>query len=160
MNKWIIFGVLFVLLTLGAAIIFVIHTAVDQGEEIPSLYIETGLNYSPLREVTDAKHYFGTGHYIILFGKDEQGEDLVVWMSEDLSFLRHAWLNQAISKEELLKHIKSVYNPQTEVNFTPGIENDLFLWEATFQNDRGEFTYLYYDFFNGKLLRSITLKNR
>lgn len=160
MNKWIITGVLLSLITLVTVFVIVIHSAVDQGEEVSSLYIETGLNYSPLTVVTDAKHYFGTEHYVILFGKDEHGEDLVLWMSEDLSFLRHTWLSQAYNPEQLLQQVKSVYKPITEIDLTPGIENNLFLWEAKFQNANGEFTYLYYDFFNGDLLRSITLKKR
>lgn len=160
MNKWIIVGVLVILLVMTSISVFVIHSAVVKGEDVPHDYIEAGLHYSPLTEITEAKHYFGTEHYVVLFGKDVEGEDIVVWISEDLSILRHAWMNQAYNQEQLYQQIDRMYNPQSEIRITPGIENDLFLWEVIFQNSRGEFTYLYFDFFSGDLLRSITLKNR
>ncbi len=159
MNKWLLIGIVIFIVCLISISVYVINASVDYGNIVNDRYYEVGRTKTPLIEITDAKHYYGTEHLIILYGKDEYEEDMVVWMSEDLSFLRHAWLNQGFREELIEEKVKERYGSLKKVHVTPGVENDLFLWEAVYRTETGEFLYAYYDFFTGELLRSIKMRN-
>lgn len=160
MNKWLWSGIAFIILSMVVVSVYVVNTAIDAGHDVAETYYEVGRTKTPLIEITDARHYFGTEHLIILFGKDEYEEEIVVWMSEDLSFLRHAWLKQGYNEKQIEEKVFATFGNLKKVHITPGVENDVFLWEAVYITESGEYLYVYFDFFSGDLLRSITLRKR
>lgn len=159
MKKWIVYGITILVVFVIILSVYFINQASFAGEYIPERYLEIGRTKTPLVEITAASHYYGTDAYVILFGMDEHDEEMVIWMKDDLTFLRHAWLKEAIHKEAVDQKVRSEYNVKKKIKITPGVESDIFLWEAIYTTDDGEYLYAYYDFFSGDLLRSIKLRN-
>lgn len=159
MKKWVIIGLVTFLLFITGLFVYFINEAIQAGSNVDENYINVAIKQTPLVEINKAEHYYGTEHLIILFGKDEAEEEMVVWINEDLSMLRHAWLKESVGKEKIAQLVLANYDVEKEIHIIPGIENDFFVWEALYRTKQGEYLYTYFDFFTGELLRSIKLKS-
>lgn len=158
MKKWLFVGLAVLIVFVMSIFVYLIHDTVSASRTVHNEFIKAGLSKTPIVQITNAEHYYGTEPLIILFGLDERDEELVVWMKEDLSFIRHAWLKNGVSQDQIAATVVSNYDVRKEIHIVPGIENDIYIWEAIYLTTSGEYLYTYYDFFSGDLLRSIKLK--
>ncbi len=159
MKRWLIIGLtIFIILTISLSV-YVVKDTVNANRTVNDIYVKTGLTKTPLVQISSIEHYFGTEHLIIFFGQDEYEDEVIVWMKEDLSWIRHARLKDGIVREQIASLVKSTFDVKKEIHILPGMENELFIWEAVYQTINDEYLYAYYDFFTGDLLRSIKLRN-
>lgn len=158
MKKWIFISIAVMILLFAGVSVYVISEAVGSGRMVDPALIQKGLDNTPLEKVTLAEQYYGTEPLIILFGKDEKDQDMVVWMKENGQIVFYAWQKYGVTREEIAEKVSKEYEMDHKIHITPGIENDFYLWEALYKTKDGEFQYFYFDFFTGELLRSIKLK--
>lgn len=159
MKKWLFIGLSVIVVYVTVIFVYFVHDTVTASRMVNDDYIKAGLSKTPLVQITSTEHYYGTEPLVILFGLDEHDEEMVVWMKENLSLIRHAWLKDGVRKEQIAATVTANYDVKKEIHIVPGIESNLFIWEAIYITTSGEYLYIYYDFFSGDLLRSIKLKN-
>jgi len=92
----------------------------------------------------------GKSSYAVVQGVDEKGEQIIVWVPEKKGNVLVRKKNEGISEKKALQIVAGERKPKELVKAKLGAENDVPLWEITYIDQEGRYTYYYLEFQDGK----------
>ncbi|NDI34396.1 DUF5590 domain-containing protein [Chengkuizengella sediminis] len=125
----------------------------EVNEAVTKAYAETNLI-----EVMDTDTFIGDDVYTIIYGKNKEEQDIIVWLSEN--DVHTELVSDGISKEEIKERILN-NEPDIELlRVTPAKWTDEWAWEVFYKRDDEKGTRHYYDFYqfeDGEWLETYTM---
>ncbi|HLU23731.1 MAG TPA: DUF5590 domain-containing protein [Bacillaceae bacterium] len=155
MKKWIL--IIAVLLLLAAGGIYWLYTSTRAPLEAAKEYAEEiASSEAGIVSIEEFYMYNGSETYYVIIGKQEDEQEMVVWIPEDEEKkLIKKKLADGVSKQEVVNKLLAEENPQEILNVTLGMENDLPIWEVSYINNDSKLNYYYIHFDSGKWWRKI-----
>lgn len=160
MKKWIFIS-LFVLLIAVGIIVNVYINANEPVKEAEQKAIQIVEKETDLTDFRDFQLYSGEETYYVLTGKNEQDEDVHVWISEKSQEITTRKAKNGITKEEALNRLYEEKNPYEIIEVRLGMararlqKTDRPAWEIYYRNNGNTINYYYVDFDSGEKLRAI-----
>lgn len=108
-----------------------------------------------LSEVEDFHIYHGTETVSVLEGKNNKGENIIVWIPEKNKKVMVDKRKNGLSKEEAIKRLMDEKNPKKIMSVRLGMENNIPLWEIHYRSENNLINYYYVDFKTGEWLKKI-----
>lgn len=139
-------------ITVGIVVFFVIlimwfyYTAKDGFAEAENEAIEWALELTTLSEVGHVEFFAGETSYTVVFGNNSDGEQLVVWVGDEIIHEEKA--SDGVSKSTIRQQVIERQGPVSFVRTTPGRLGELWVWEVFYKKQESDGTRHYYDYYN------------
>lgn len=159
-------------------VISIVHHALhgDLWDE-EELAIRAAYAQSDIKQVNEVQPFNFEGSYMIVFGEDEVGEQMIVWvaMSSDESLeaetiedtthmtapqvVHQAYASEGYNRNLLRLKMRETLPEVDVIKMTPGKYNDEWVWEVLYRKAPKEKRtyYDYYRFSDGALLQTLTM---
>ena len=108
-----------------------------------------------LTEVEDFHLFHGTETIYVIEGKNNKGEQIIVWIPEKSKQVKVEKLNNGISKENAVKRLLEEKNPRKIISVRLGMEKNIPLWEIYYRSENNLINYYYVHFKTGEWLKKI-----
>ncbi|PDY46550.1 cell wall elongation regulator TseB-like domain-containing protein [Bacillus pseudomycoides] len=149
MKKWI-FTIIIVIVAIGLYGVHVYNATMEKKIPKESKVIEIAKEKAKLTKVKTVDYYNGKSSYAVVQGVDEKGEQIIVWVPEKKGNVLVRKKNEGISEKKALQIVAGERKPKELVKAKLGAENDVPLWEITYIDQEGRYTYYYLEFQDGK----------
>ena len=149
MKKWI-FAITIVIVAIGLYGVQIYSATMDKKIPKESKAVEIAKEEGKLTEVTDVDYYNGKSAYAVVQGLNEKEEEIIVWVPEKKGNVLVRKKDEGISEKKALQIVESERHPKEFVKVKLGAENDVPLWEVTYIDQEGRYTYYYLEFQDGK----------
>jgi uncharacterized protein YpmB len=158
LKKWIGYSVLGVVVICAGLYLF--YHAIqrdlwdDEGEAIAK-----ALANSTLIEAERVDKFIGQKTYMIVYGKDESEQDVIVWIGEDEE-IHSEIAASGINANQLKSFVMSRYDKPKILRMTPGKLDQVWVWEVFYELESSGSQRYYYDFYrfkDGEYLRTYRL---
>ncbi|AIK36068.1 peptidase M4 [Bacillus pseudomycoides] len=149
MKKWI-FAIIIVIVAIGLYGVHVYNATMEKKIPKESKVIEIAKEKAKLTKVKTVDYYNGKSSYAVVQGVDEKGEQIIVWVPEKKGNVLVRKKNEGISEKKALQIVAGERKPKELVKAKLGAENDVPLWEITYIDQEGRYTYYYLEFQDGK----------
>ncbi|WP_035044637.1 DUF5590 domain-containing protein [Anoxybacillus flavithermus] len=103
-------------------------------------------------QVDDVYTYRGSDVYVIVVGKNEEGEQRIAWVTEKGKVVATRRVSEGITKQQALSFVQP-YRPKTVVSVKLGMEKGVPLWEITYIDERDRYSFYYVRFEDGAFLK-------
>lgn len=158
MKKWFILVALLIFVAIWQ--LFALYDNVtNKWEQMVEEALHLAQKTASLETVANANFYHGTSAYYVIAGIDKTGEDIIVFVPEDLNreqiIVKKA--KEGISEQEVKEQIIANRAPLSIKSIRLGVENNKPLWEVTYIDEQQRYTYYYLDFENGEFLKRYSL---
>lgn len=154
-----IFIIGFVLVALLTAVsVYAYQTIRDplaNGFEQAEQYI---LSKSLLANVSDVNYYHGTEAYFVFKGKNQEGDEVIIWVTDDLVSHHVEKSSDGISKEEALAIVQSEANVARIKSIRLGYERDIPIYEITYTDQEQRQAYYYLTFEDGTFMKRYQIR--
>ncbi|WP_409288916.1 DUF5590 domain-containing protein [Peribacillus sp. SCS-37] len=152
MKKWMIFGVIAVLIVVTFTYI-TYHKAVKP-KKAAFAELEQAAEREGLAETDEYYLYHGSKSYSVAVGKDKSGKRKVLWIpSEKNGDVIKADYDSGITRQQVINQVRRERKPDKILSVKLGMENDVPLWEVIYQNEAKQINYEYFDFKTGDMLK-------
>lgn len=118
-----------------------IHSDYWEGRDIA---VAQAVYAADLEEVSQAKMFNGERPWFIVNGKDEAGEDWIVWVSEEEIVVRQA--DEGISQQEAESFVMARSGPVSIIHTIPGVWRNELCWEIYYTKIEPDGEIYYYDY--------------
>ncbi|MDE3839371.1 peptidase [Bacillus methanolicus] len=108
-----------------------------------------------LKSVRDFSLYNGLEPYYVIWGKDSNGENMIVWISEKDQKVTVKKEKDGISKKDAIRKLKEEKNPKEILEVRLGMLKNRPSWEIYYLSDNNLINYYYVDFETGEWLTKI-----
>ncbi|SDZ03985.1 DUF5590 domain-containing protein [Bacillus sp. 166amftsu] len=149
MKKWI-FAIIIVIVAVVLYGVHVYNATMEKKIPKESKVVEIAKEKGKLSEVKTVDYYNGKSSYTVVQGLNEKREQTIVWVPEKEGNVLVRKKNEGISEKKALQIVASDRNPKEFVKVKLGAENDVPLWEITYIDQEGRYTYYYLEFQDGK----------
>ncbi|CAI8700577.1 Peptidase M4 [Bacillus sp. IT-79MI2] len=149
MKKWI-FTIIIVIVAIGLYGVHVYNATMEKKIPKESKVVEIAKEKAKLTKVKTVDYYNGKSSYAVVQGVDEKGEQIIVWVPEKKGNVLVRKKNEGISEKKALQIVAGERKPKELVKAKLGAENDVPLWEITYIDQEGRYTYYYLEFQDGK----------
>ncbi|PEF74385.1 peptidase M4 [Bacillus pseudomycoides] len=149
MKKWI-FAIIIVIVVIGLYGVHVYNATMEKKIPKESKVVEIAKEKAKLTKVKTVDYYNGKSSYAVVQGVDEKGEQIIVWVPEKKGNVLVRKKNEGISEKKALQIVAGERKPKELVKAKLGAENDVPLWEITYIDQEGRYTYYYLEFQDGK----------
>ncbi|WP_459501497.1 cell wall elongation regulator TseB-like domain-containing protein [Bacillus sp. C1] len=149
MKKWI-FAIIIVIVAIGLYGVHVYNATMEKKIPKESKVVSLAKEKAKLSEVKTVDYYNGKSSYAVVQGLDEKGEQIIVWVPEKKGNVLVRKKNEGISEKKALQIVANERKPKEFVKAKLGAENDVPLWEITYIDQEGRYTYYYLEFQDGK----------
>ncbi|MDM5154167.1 DUF5590 domain-containing protein [Bacillus sp. DX1.1] len=149
MKKWI-FAIIIVIVAIGLYGVHIYNTTMEKKIPKESKTIEMAKEKAKLTKVEKVDYYNGKSSYAVVQGVDEKGEQTIVWVPEKKGNVLVRKKSEGISEKKAIQIVASERKPKEFVKVKLGAENDVPLWEITYIDQEGRYTYYYLEFQDGK----------
>ncbi|MDP5273844.1 cell wall elongation regulator TseB-like domain-containing protein [Chengkuizengella axinellae] len=126
---------------------------IEVKEAVARAYDETSL-----KEVTDTETFIGDESYTIIYGKDKEDQEIIIWIGETEVHTELA--SEGVSKEAVERLILNTKTDIELLRITPAKWTDEWVWEVFYKRDEEKGTRHYYDFYrfaDGEWLETYTM---
>lgn len=147
--------VLGVVLVSGFAVSHLAYSVVAEKRDFARQAEEWALSRTAISDVEEVFEYRGTTHCAVVIGKNRQGSKAIAWLTKD--WVYYDTLDGKVTQESVAKAVAQGFSGYQVIHIVPGIENRKPLWEALLKNQEGSYLYVYYDFYNGQIIKSFTI---
>lgn len=144
MKKWLLITAALAVLIAAAAVWFY-QSARSGFETAEQQAVEIALAHSSLAIVDQVAHYAGDAPYVIVFGRDEAEEPLIVWVGGGEVHERKA--ADGIAESRLRELLEEQSGPVEPIRLTPGVWNGQLVWEAFYKKEETDGFHYYYDYY-------------
>ncbi|MEY8349598.1 DUF5590 domain-containing protein [Bacillus cereus] len=151
MKKWI-FAIIIVIVAIGLYGVHVYNTTMEKKIPKESKVVEIAKEKAKLTEVKTVDYYNGQSSYAVVQGVNEKGEQIIVWVPEKKGDVLVRKKNEGISEKQALQQVakqSKTPKPKEFVKAKLGAEGDVPLWEITYIDQEGRYTYYYLKFQDG-----------
>ncbi|WP_096200901.1 cell wall elongation regulator TseB-like domain-containing protein [Bacillus sp. FJAT-45350] len=160
MKKWFILGSLILLLAIiGLTSYFYIIVRaplVESQEELVQFAHEN----TEISIVNDVKHYFGSDAYTVIFGMNEEEENIIVWIREDREKIVTKKVDDGWSKEQVIQFANEQLPLDKLVSIRLGVERELPVYEIAYIDNEDRYAYHYITFDNGTFVKRYSLRRQ
>lgn len=94
----------------------------------------------------DIQLYSGEQAYQVVFGKNDNDQELIVWV-HDMQVTNYVYANEGLSKDEILAQVTRKHPDATIVRAIPGIQDDQIVWEVFYKLKTEQGIRPYYDYY-------------
>ncbi|MBO8170754.1 MAG: DUF5590 domain-containing protein [Bacillaceae bacterium] len=154
MKKVLIITSVIMILIVGQALHLYLSVQADKRdmEEKGRLF---AINEASFQHVDQVSTYHGTESYLVIEGTDSANREVILWKGENSQ--EQVLKSRVVPREDILKKITKQYETETIIHITPGLDQHEKFWEVVFLDPEHKLHYLYFDLFNGNLIRSYRL---
>jgi uncharacterized protein YpmB len=157
MKKWLLIFVIFVIVILWQSI-HTYNTALDYKSQAYEIAISVAKEHESLVEIKEVTTYNGNASYTIVYGvTSDQNERIICVPNSDDKEIISIDPKEGISKEKAIDILKANRNPLEIKDATIGIEQDVPIWEITYLDHQGRYSYYYITFKDGKFIKRYSL---
>lgn len=169
MKKWLyIIPLLMIIIIWQASYIYHESMSFQKNDEKKAIAFAEK-NIKVLSSITDTEYYHGRLAYTILYGTNEQNEDLIVWVPDSKKGkLITKKASEGWSKEKVKKYVIANQNPLKLIDVRLGAEvmkdnrtnrtETTPLWEVTYIDQEKRYTYYFMKFEDGSFVKRYSLK--
>ena len=156
MLNWIKFITVFLIALTTVIVITVFYNAnkplAVSTEAAKKAAIESGQVVS----VNSVQPYNGTQSFMTVFGVDEKGEEIVVFVDDSIEDgFESLKVNDGITAQEAIQNVGEELAIGKVLHVSLGIEEDEPVWEVAFTGENGKLNYVYVFFENGQWWKRI-----
>jgi len=154
MRKWIWIVIVVFLIGIGLSI----HTYVQAMKPIKTAreIAETiAKKESDMKEIDSFQLYNGKEAYYILEGKNDDKEEMIVWINEQSHQVTQKLKKDGLTKQEALNILLSEQSPEKINAVRLGMYDGLPVWEIYSHTDTDSINYHWLDFETGEILLTI-----
>ncbi|MDU1844391.1 DUF5590 domain-containing protein [Niallia alba] len=154
MKKWI--WIIIVVFLIGLAVS--INTYVKAMKPVKSareMAEEIAKNETDLKNMDSFQLYNGKESYYILEGKNDDNEDIIVWINEKTHQVTEKRKKDGLTKQEALNILLSKQTPEKVNAVRLGMYDGLPVWEIFSHTDKDSINYHWIDFETGEILLTI-----
>ncbi|UTI41506.1 DUF5590 domain-containing protein [Niallia sp. RD1] len=154
MKKWI--WIIIVVFLIGLALS--INTYVKAMKPVKSAREtaeEIAMNETDLKNMDSFQLYNGKESYYILEGKNDDNEDIIVWINEKTHQVTEKRKKDGLTKQEALNILLSKQSPEKVNAVRLGMYDGLPVWEIFSHTDKDSINYHWIDFETGEILLTI-----
>lgn len=120
--------------------------------------VEYVLEHTEIVQVDKTEFYNGTRDYQVIFGKDKNGTEWIVWYNDEEKDVIKRKKADGLSEQDVLKIVKKELNIEKTEKIRLGIENRLPVYEVIYLEDGDRFAYYYLTFDDGTFVKRYSLK--
>lgn len=147
--------VLGILLLGGFFASHLMYSVVAEKRDFEQQAREWALSRTAITEIEEVYEYRGTTNCAVVIGKNKQGAEAIAWLTKDS--LYYDTLDGKVNKQSVTEAVTKHFAAYKTMQIVPGIENKQPFWEVVLKHPNGDYLYLYYDFYTGKMFKSFTI---
>ncbi|UII54606.1 DUF5590 domain-containing protein [Cytobacillus spongiae] len=154
MKKWIFIGSFILILVIG----FFVNVYLNSLEPVKAaekVAVKQAMEETSLKEASDFSLYHGLHTYYIVKGKDDKGEEIIVWLPEKEGKTIVKKVKDGVTKQQAVEKLLEEKTPKEIVSVRLGIEKNIPLWEIYYRSGDELINYYYVDFETGDWLKKI-----
>ncbi len=156
MLNWIKFITAFVLTLITVIAITVFYNANKPIASVKKSAEDMVIQSGQITAVTDVQPYNGTSSLVTVFGKNEEGEQVAVFVQKtEADQFEEVKLKNGITAKEAMKIVVDEQKPDKVLHVLLGLEENEPIWEVAFKNESGKLNYVYVRFKDGKWSKRI-----
>lgn len=155
MKKWIIIGACLLQAVVIGVSIKVYHSAMEPLITAEERAVQAAEKKVPLKSVEDFHVYNGQETVNVIEGKNNKGEEIIVWVPEKSKKVIVRKAKSGLTKEEAIQTFYKEKNPQKIISVRLGMEQNIPLWEIYYRSDNNLINYYYLHFETGEWLKEI-----
>ncbi|MFJ8527079.1 DUF5590 domain-containing protein [Bacillus sp. NPDC094106] len=158
MKKWI-FAIIIVIVASGLYGVHVYNATMEKKIPKESKAVEIAKEKAKLTKVESVDYYNGKSSYTVVQGVDEKGEQIIAWVPEKKGDVLVKKKSEGISEKQAVQKMTEQLKeeskepkpkpPKEILKVKLGAENDVPVWEITYIDQEGRYTYYYLEFQNG-----------
>ncbi len=154
MKKWIWIIIVVFLIGLGVSINTYVQAMkpVKSAREIAETIAK---KETEMKKMDSFQLYNGKESYYILEGKNDNNEDIIVWINEDNHQVTQRTKKDGLTKQEALNILLSKQSPEKINAVRLGMYDGLPVWEIYSHTDKDSLNYHWIDFETGEILLTI-----
>jgi uncharacterized protein YpmB len=146
----ITYSAILILVLMTVALVFFYRTIHDEEWAMRVAAEKTVTETTYMETIDRVETFIGEKEYRIVFGKDSDGREAIVWVDGNTAHLEYA--SSGVTEADVRQKV-SEQNPANEiVRVMPGVLNGTYLWEVLYNRKEEEgsrYYYGYYRFDNG-----------
>jgi uncharacterized protein YpmB len=146
-NKWIWVGLFVVVTSIILISRFYITVQQKHWQEQAATAAEARTR-AHVTNVTDVEPFYGDIPMSIIFGDNEQGQKVIVWMSENDVHTELA--DTGLNKEQALALFQQRQPGAKPLRIMPGKIQDQYVWEVFYKKTGSKGTQYFYDYYRFK----------
>jgi uncharacterized protein YpmB len=161
MKKWLFIGAITVVTLFIWQAVFYYVEIFDKQQSLQEKATNRAFSETELQSIDDVDYYHGKHAYIVLFGVNEEGKELIVWVPEEneqdivTKLAEEGW-----TEEDVKEYIKKERKVNKIRDIHLGIEDGRPLWEVIYLDEQNRYTYYYVNFENGEFLKRYSIKKK
>jgi uncharacterized protein YpmB len=155
-KKWLIFGSVFIILLVWLSM-DTYKYAFDYKDHQKEKAIELATKKLPAFEVLDVSFYNGNESYTILYGIEENKEQIVCVPIESKLEIITIDPSNGITAEDAIQIVQRERNPVAIKSVNLGIEQNVPIWEIIYVDENNRYSYYYVRFQDGEFIKRYTL---
>lgn len=165
MKKWIIIGFISISLICIIAVGIIYSNATRPIVEKEETFIQMAKEQSNVVNIDKVDWFHYIDSYFVVKGTNHKGEKVIVWINEETEQLYTELAQKGKTEEEimdalnqnLIDGLSSQDVPKEYIHVKLGMYETSPIWEVTYIDQRNRYTFLYLDFYTGKLFRKYNL---
>ncbi|HET7656686.1 MAG TPA: DUF5590 domain-containing protein [Bacillales bacterium] len=157
MKKWILTIAIFVFATVIWQAISIYHGIEAKLHSRLDHAAEKAKREYHLKKVLDVSYYHGTNSYDVVKAVNQKGQPIYVWIPNGKGKPFHKRVNQGWSKGKVMQYVQNKLHPRKVISVRLGAEESLPVWEVTYLDQNGRYSFYYLRFDNGEWVKNIHL---
>ncbi len=125
------------------------YTDVEKGIEIAEK--------NSVQIVEKAYVSYGNEAHIVVTGKNSDNKNVLVWINKKTNAVITKLASEGISEQQAIASLKKDYRSKEIISVKLGMEKEQPLWELTYINEQGKYSFYYIYWQNGSKYMHITL---
>src|SRR5699024_3073215 len=119
------------------------------------------LEQTSITEIDHIEHFFGEEAYHVVYGKNEQDEEKIIFypLEEEEKNITTIDLATVLSKEQMVQEWQQNCTSCQFVDITPALMDGEELWEITYQDEQNRYVLAYYSMDNAAVYEQLFFKS-
>lgn len=134
-----------VLIVATAVLLMVYRNAHGQEWETRNAAIQTVTENTYMRTVDRVESFIGEKPYRIVFGKDPDGREAIVWVTDDSVHMEY--ISSGVSEQSVRQTVMGRQAENEILRVLPAELNGIYMWEVFYKRPEGDATGYYYDYY-------------
>lgn len=152
---WSIVGVLSVIIIFA---VWVLSSLVTEGNADKRQAAAMAIEQTDMAEVTKVEAFSGDRSFMVVHGRSEQDEEMLVWLNDEEIHTQYA--SDGVDEERIRSQTVAKHPGIEILRVSPGKLQDVFIWEVFYkqtENRAEQYYYDYYQFSDGSLIDTYRL---
>lgn len=136
-------------------------TAREQYEEGHEQSRQFAIKEANLKTIDEIKTYSADQRYHVITGTNSENQKVYAWISNIDKEKKILVKKQSsgITKEEALETVYQEHNPAEIISVQLGMDEGIPIWEVKYQDESERYTFDFVNFYDGKIIKHMAIKN-